>query len=73
MSIFGMTIGGHFVLDDVNCTGNESNIFDCHYPTGSTPNCKVSNREEAGVICGVTPGTSISGHLIADTDYIMVW
>ena len=56
MSIFGLTIGRHFILDDVNCTGNESNIFDCQYLTGSIPNCRVSNREEAGVICGVTPG-----------------
>ena len=55
-SLFGMTIGGHFVLDNVDCIGNESNIFDCRYPTGSTLNCRVSNREEAGVICGVTPG-----------------
>ena len=58
-STFGITIRGHFVLDDVNCTGNESNIFDCQYPTGSTPDCKVSNREEAGVICGVTPGSLV--------------
>ena len=55
-STFGITIGRRFVLNDVNCTGNESNIFDCQYPTGSIPNCRVSSREEAGVICGVTPG-----------------
>ena len=66
MSTFGRTIGGHFVVDNVNCTGNESNIFDCQYPTGSTPDCRVSNNEEAGVICGVTPG--ISDHLISVID-----
>lgn len=66
MSIFGMTIGGNFILDDVNCTGNESNIFDCQFPVGSAPNCRVFDSEEAGVICGVTPGTywsSVSRHL----------
>ena len=56
-SIFGMTIGVHFVLDDVNCTGNESNIFDCQYPVSSRPNCMVARNEEAGVICGVSQGT----------------
>ena len=55
-SIFGRTIGGHFVLDDVNCTGTESDIFDCQYPMNSRPNCRVSSDEEAGVICGVTQG-----------------
>ena len=57
MSIFGRTIGGHFVLDDVNCTGNEFNIFDCRYPVNSRPDCRVHNNKEAGVICGVTQGT----------------
>ena len=55
-SIFGRTIGGHFVLDDVNCTGNEYNIFDCQYPASSRPNCQVVRNEEAGVICGITSG-----------------
>ena len=50
MSTFGTTIGGHFILDDVNCTGNESNIFDCPHPLNT--DCTVLNREEAGVICG---------------------
>ena len=50
MSTFGMTVGGHFVLDNVNCTGNESNIFDCSHPLSN--DCRVSRKEEAGVICG---------------------
>ena len=50
-----MTIGGHFVLDDVNCTGNESSIFDCQH--SSMSDCQVSNKEEAGVLCGVSRGT----------------
>ena len=53
MSTLGMAVDGFYVLDDVNCTGNESNIFDCPHP--SSTNCRVG-REEAGVICGVTPG-----------------
>ena len=53
-SNFGTTVDGHFVLDDVNCTGNESNVFDCQYPPSTK--CDIG-REEAGVICGVTPGT----------------
>ena len=58
-STFGMTIGGHFVLDDVNCTGNESSIFNCQYPRDSSPDCKVVNNEEAGVICGALPGITV--------------
>ena len=57
MSTFGMTIGGHFVVDDVNCTGNESSILDCLYLTNYSVNCLVSRNNGAGVICGVTPGT----------------
>ena len=53
-SIFGMTTGLVFFLDDVNCTGNESSIFDCQHPPST--DCQVFRREEAGVICGVTPG-----------------
>ena len=52
--MFGMTIGLIFFLDDVNCTGNESSIFDCQYPPST--DCQVFRREEAGAICGVTPG-----------------
>ena len=53
MSTFGTTAGGFYFLDDVNCTGNESNIFDCQHPPRT--DCRVG-KEEAGVICGVTPG-----------------
>ena len=49
-SIFGTTVGRDFILDDVNCTGNESNIFDCHHPLRH--DCIILRREEAGVICG---------------------
>ena len=52
MSTFGMGIGT-YILDDVNCTGNESNVFDCQYPKST--HCEVG-REEAGVLCGIIAG-----------------
>ena len=68
-SKFGTIDDGHFVLDDVNCTGNESNIFDCQYPPSSK--CIVG-KEEAGVICGVTPGNSSFSYNGNDTIIIIV-
>ena len=59
-STFGTTINGHFVLDDVNCTGNESNIFECQHPTDIHANCQVARKEEAGALCGVTSGNIIN-------------
>ena len=56
-SIFGITVGRDFILDDVNCTGKESNIFDCPHPLST--NCRIFNREEAGVICGGTHTSSL--------------
>ena len=53
-SIFGSSANGFYALDDVNCTGNESTIFNCQYPPRTR--CTVG-REEAGVICGVDRGT----------------
>ncbi len=55
-SVFGITDGGFFILDDVNCTGNESNVFDCPHPLRT--DCRISLREEAGVICGGTQSNS---------------
>ena len=52
MSTFGTIVGGFYFLDDVNCTGNESNVFDC--PRALRTDCSVLLREEAGVICGGT-------------------
>jgi predicted nucleic-acid-binding Zn-ribbon protein len=57
-STFGTTLKGHFVLNDVNCTGNESNIFDCQHPTDVHINCQVARNEEAGAVCGVTSGNN---------------
>ena len=54
MSTFDTRMGADFVLDDVNCTGNESNIFDCPHPKSTR--CEIG-REEAGAMCGVSSGT----------------
>ena len=55
-SIFGMPASGFYALDDVNCIGNETTIFNCDYP----PKTKCSvGREEAGVICGVDSGRDL--------------
>ena len=48
-SIFGMTVVAFYALNDVNCSGNETKIFDCHHLSSSE--CTA----EAGVICGVIP------------------
>ena len=56
-STFGRTFGVHFALNDVNCTGNESNIFDCQYPVNERINCLIVRYQEAGVMCGVTRGS----------------
>ena len=50
-SLFGTNEKGVYFLDDVNCSGNESNILECPHPPST--NC-IHRREEAGVICRVT-------------------
>jgi len=45
-SRFG-TIPDDFKMDDVKCTGEETNLLDCDY----NPNDNCSGREAAGVIC----------------------
>ena len=49
-SLFGTNEKGIYFLDDVNCSGNESNILECPHPPRT--NCR-HRLEEAGVICGV--------------------
>ena len=52
-SIFGVSVGGFYAFDDLNCNGNESHIFDCQHPLRA--DCGT-DRGEAGVLCGRTPG-----------------
>ena len=40
---------GEIVLDDVSCTGNESEIGECQYNAVGNHNC--DHTEDAGVIC----------------------
>ena len=42
--------GGRFVLDNLNCTGNESSVFDCPHNGEWNENCRA--HEIAGVRCG---------------------
>ena len=55
LSLFGTNVNerNQYILDRVDCSGNELNIFDCPHPLRT--NCK-REEEEAGVICGVNPG-----------------
>ena len=51
---------GSIILDNLNCNGNESNIFDCPHNGETIHNC--GHDEDAGVFCPI-PGTIISVHL----------
>ena len=47
-NIFVRGVGPIF-LDDVNCTGNETNLADCTHSGVGVHNCR--HDEDAGVIC----------------------
>ncbi|XP_064196959.1 T-cell differentiation antigen CD6-like isoform X1 [Anguilla rostrata] len=49
--VFGVGSGPIF-LDKVNCTGSESNLWDC--PAQRRPNC--THKQDAGVVCSESPG-----------------
>ena len=40
---------GNIILDDVNCDGSESNLFECSHPGELTHNC--GHSEDVGVVC----------------------
>ena len=44
---FGNVTSAYFIMDDVECTGEEFNILDCPHKTSH--NCKIT--EGAGVRC----------------------
>ena len=70
MSTFGGS-NSDFFLDDVNCAGNESNILDCQHPPSTY--CRTGS-EEAGVICGVTPGNDdYFNSFLSTVKYTVAW
>ena len=61
------TYGSNFIMDDVNCQGDEEDLWDCAFR--ATHNCASS--EAAGVICSQhpdhTPGViSSDGKIMRD-------
>ena len=47
-------VPANFAMDNVNCTGDETSIFDCAHDIADD----CDSDEGAGVICSNNPGTS---------------
>ena len=58
--------GDNFVLDELNCHGNEDSVFDCPHNGEWENNCK--KEEIAGVICSSSRLKSFSNHHIDNID-----
>ena len=52
--------GVTYLLDDVNCTGNESRIVECRHLGVSVQKCRSGSI--AGVICDISPGNILVGY-----------
>ena len=57
LSQFGFSMQLTAILDDLMCTGEETNLFDCPHPGATVENC-TPPFSDANVICGtLTSGT----------------
>ena len=56
--------GVTYLLDDVNCTGNESRIDECRHPGVSLQDCRSEPGLIAGVICDISPGNILVGYTV---------
>ena len=43
---------GSIWMDDLECTGDEFNVFDCKHNGWGEHNCE--HKEDAGIVCGAT-------------------
>lgn len=43
---------GDILLDNIQCTGNESSLLHCSHNGILQHNCSIDHTEDAGVICG---------------------
>jgi len=58
---------GDIILDNLQCRGNESNIFDCPHNGETNHNC--AHSEDAGIFCPVPGNNIITMHHMKYTYY----